>query len=246
MTKSGSLDPGTIPIFPNDSIQAVVGDWWIRDESAEVDLGRLLLAALPHVDQVPKMFTPTGRTAPTIHDSATFQVEPFNIKSYSKHSKLPVAGLPAFPKEVNIVQRAKRRPCIVMGLCGPEIPKKDNPGKPSWQTSPMRLVAPYYGMDEGGERAGWSDAFVARIRACDYSQLFWDILPLAGASASILRIDQLQPIGRHHNSLEVTPWRLSRDAMELMNEWLDWVRFDYIEKDSFLEAAINEVRSMTS
>jgi hypothetical protein len=231
--------------FPNDCIQSIAGgEWWIKDDSSSLCLGRLVKAAIPHIDQIPKMFTPRGRKAPTIHDAATFQVEPFNIKNYGKHSKLPVAGLPAYPREVNIVQRAKRRPSVILGLGGPTIPKKDNPGKPSWQTSPTLLVAPYYGVDEGTERSGWAEAFVDRIRSCESSQMFWDILPLSGADSSILRLDQLQAIGRHHNSLEVTQWRLSETAMELMNEWLDWVRFDGIAEDSLLETAVGELNSI--
>jgi hypothetical protein len=63
-------------------------------------------------------------------------------------------------------------------------------GKPKWQTAPPVLVAPYYGVDEGGKRAGFKSEFVSRIRRCDYPQFMWDKLPIRGNTIeSILRLD---------------------------------------------------------
>lgn len=246
MTKSGSRAAASIPTFPDDSLQAVNGSWWEPDESSTHCVGRLVLAAIPHVDQVPKMITPTGRRRPDIHDSATFRVEEFNISNYTRHCRLPVAGMPAYRHEVNIVQRAKRRPCLIVGLCGESIPKPENPGKPGWQTAPTLLVAPYYGVDEGDNRAGWSAAFVQQIRACQYPQYIWDKAPYGSTKESILRMDHIQAIGRHHNSLEILPWRLSCDAVHVLNDWMHWLRHNTVKEDSVLEVILESLGEVNS
>lgn len=73
-----------------------------------------------------------------------------------------------------------------------------------------------------------------RIRRCEYPQYFWDRLPLAGAAESILRLDHIQPIARHHNAYEWTQYRLSDDALSVFDEWLVWLFRDELPADGVL------------
>jgi hypothetical protein len=222
-------------MYPDDSIQAYVEKWWLIDKSKDIKRGRLIKAFVPHVDQTPLTLIPTGRTDPTDHHKANYTIEPLRIDKPSRTYKLPVAALPEFEGEVRTVYRAKKRPVLIISAGGPDIPKELTRGKPGWQTAPTILVAPYYGADKGGKRAGFREEFIERIRRCEYPHYIWDILPLPGnAGESILRLDHIQPIGRHYLSYEWTEHCLSNEAMIIVNEWLHWLLEYDLPTDSTL------------
>ena len=76
---------------------------------------------------------------------------------------------------------------------------------------------------------------VTRIRRCEYPQFVWDRLPLAGETeASLLRLDHIQPLGRHHESYEWTEHCLSEEAMFIMDEWLHWLLEEDLPEESVL------------
>lgn len=119
--------------------------------------------------------------------------------------------------------RAKKRPALVLGLAE-EVPAALRGGSSAnWMTAPTLLIAPYYGMEGGEKRAGWKPPLVDRIRRCEFPQYVWDKLPVDGAEFSILRLDHLQPVGRHHDSYESTPFCLSQEALGIVDEWLQWM-----------------------
>ncbi|WP_206675604.1 hypothetical protein [Solimonas terrae] len=93
---------------------------------------------------------------------------------------------------------------------------------PNHASAPTMLVAPYYGAEKTARRAGYNQAFVDRIRHCEYPQYLWDKLPLDGSDESILRLDHMQPIGCHYNSHRVCEFRLSDEALEIVDTMLDW------------------------
>jgi len=112
---------------------------------------------------------------------------------------------------------------VILSEGGDEVPRQLVRGKPAWQTAPTILVAPYYGADEDSTSSGFNPAFVERIKSGEYPQFMWDMLPLTGKDESILRMDHIQPIGRHHDSIELTDYRLSEDAIDIIDEWLTWI-----------------------
>ena len=116
---------------------------------------------------------------------------------------LPVAALSTPESEVRAVYRAKKRPAVIVAEEGVSLPGEFTLGKPAWQTAPTLLVAPYYGTEEGDKREGFNPAFLDRVLKCEYSRFMLDWLPIEGSpGGSLLRIDPIQPIGSHHNSLE--------------------------------------------
>lgn len=222
-------------MYPDDSIQYIVGNWWIEEKSSELKRGRLIKAFLPHVDQVPYQLTVTGRSDPTDHTRANYRLDPLRMNQPNKRPGLPVAALPAFENEVRAVYRAKKRPALIISEGGDEIERILTRGKPKWQTSPVVLVAPCYGVHEGRTRAGFNPEFVTRVRHCEYPQFMWDKLPIGGTTTeSIIRLDHIQPIGRHHDSIELTNHRLTDEAIEILDEWLIWLLRGDFEKDSLL------------
>lgn len=244
--KYGNPERGLTLSYPEESVQYLVGadSWWVKDDKPFLCRGRLIRACVPHVDQIPTKMTVIGRTDDaTCHDKAHVHFSPHRIKDHLPPADLPVAALPTYPNEVRLVYRAKRRPLIVIGESGPEVDRELNQGKPKHQTAPTLLAAPFYGCDEGtGERSGYMPAFVERVRQCEYPQFFWDKLPLPGADESLLRFDHIQPVGNHHDTFEMTEYRLGDDAMAILDEWLRWLVYRDLEDDGILRMVICELQ----
>lgn len=233
----GGRKPGTIPIYPEDSIQSAIlpSAWWVTDEIRDFKPGVLIRAFIPHIQQTPYVIIPEGREFPTAHKTFKARIEPLDIKNPHKFSNLPVACLPVYPNEVRAVYRAKKRPAMIIAESGPIVESELTAGKPKWQTAPTLLVAPFYGSKEGGERAGFKPEFLDRVRKGEYPQYMLDWLPLENDhSASVLRFDHIQPVGFHHQSLEHTGWRLSGDALLCLKEWFLWFLDGDMDEDSLL------------
>ena len=167
-------------------------------------------------------------------------MEPLRIQQPPPTPDLPVAGLPSFPGEVHAVYRAKRRPAIVLGRGGEDVPPALRTGAAHYQTQRTLLVAPFYGADRDGKRGGWRPDFVARIQKCEYPQYVWDHLPIGSVKESILRLDHLQPLGDHGQVYQLTDFSLSLDALEVLDEWLGWLITGNLPGESLL-AEIRQV-----
>ena len=216
-------------MYPDDCIQSVIAtpqEWWVDTNDHALCRGALIYAFVPHVDQTPYTFEPVGRIEPTRHDSAVVRVAPLKVGQPLKKMDLPVAAMPLREGEVWVASRAKVRPCLVLGSTdNPKVAKALVRGMPNTSTAPTILVAPYYGVDKDGTRAGYNPEFVERVKHCEYPQFVWDQLPIKGPSESILRLDQLQPIGAHYHSHKLSEFKLSADALAVMDELIQWLVF---------------------
>ncbi len=205
-------------------LQDIVDPWWVECGEFPVQRGQLIHAFVPHVGLIPYILDAEGRCEPTQHDRALVRVRPFSVKGRRDRPQLPVAALPQYPGEVWTAYRAKVRPCLVVSIGGDDIPRELRPqSSPRWQTEPTIVVAPYYGTARTADRSGWPEAFLTRMRNCQYRQFLLDILPTASGAESVLRLDHLQPVGKHHDSYSPTKYRLSDEALELVDEWLEWL-----------------------
>jgi hypothetical protein len=68
----------------------------------------------------------------------------------------------------------------------------------------------------------------------------WDQLPLSGRNESILRLDHLQPVGRHGESYELTDFELHEEALGLVDEYLLWFLMGGLPEDGI----VNEIRKV--
>lgn len=180
------------------------------------------------------VLVPEGRTDPLAHGRADYRVEPFSVKKPYPPPKIPIAGLPAEKGERRFVYRGKVRPALVIGTGGSDVPKTLVAGSARWITSKTIFVAPYFGADRDGTRGGWPPAFVDRIRRAEYPQYVWDSLPLNDVKESVLRLDQLQAIGRSSVAIDVLKFRLSEPALTIIDEWLTWLIQGGLPADGFL------------
>lgn len=243
---SGNQKQGSTPKYPDDSIQCGVEPdlWWIDDGKREFQVGRLVWAFLPHVDNDPYAIEAV-RARSTEHREAVVRFHPLDVKAAVKYDHFPVAPLPQYPGEIKCVYRCKKRPAIIVHAGGPEIPNELRKNKPRRQTDPCILVAPFYGANEGGQRAGFSPAFVERVRRCEYKQFWWDILPETGwKTDSIMRLDQVQPVGRNHSIVEVTNHCISEIGLIIMEQFLEWFCYDRLAEDSELGYFKKEVSQL--
>ncbi|HYU31921.1 MAG TPA: hypothetical protein VEW48_07140 [Thermoanaerobaculia bacterium] len=71
-------------------------------------------------------------------------------------------------------------------------------------------------------------------RRCEYPQYIWDSLPVPGRKESILRLDHLQPVGKHAQAYELTEYALHADAVSLVDEYLTWLLHGALPADGLL------------
>ncbi len=241
---SGNQRGVLILMYPDDCIQNFLPPWWEEDTSDEVSRGRLVWAFLPHVDQIPLELEATGRTEATSHDRATYRVKQLRVDGTRRDPPLPVAALPNIPGERRGVYRVKKRPALIISNNCPEVPRELRQGQTRSQTSPTVLVAPYYGADMDGRRSGYNEEFLKRVRLCEYPQFMWDMLPLRGSNESLLRLDHIQPVGEHYYTIEATNYRLSDDAVYILDEWISWLITGNIEDSSSINLYREEILSL--
>jgi len=224
-----------IPKYPDDSVQAYVSPWWEKADDRELTRGRLIWAFLPLVDHQQYVLVATGRQDPTEHGGAHYRVEALDVRNPPRGAEdLPVAALPNHPRSVRALYLAKRRPALVIATPGPGVERRFRRGFPSYQTAKTMLVAPYYGADQDGTRAGWPPALVQRIRWGEYPNYICERLPLRGSEESILRLDQVQPLGTDPTVFDLTDYRLTQDALKIVDDWLTWHIHGGIPEESFL------------
>lgn len=222
-------------VYRTDSVQNIVTSWWEESSGNELKKGSLIYAFVPHVDQVPITLTPKGRKEAEQHDKAIVYITPLRIKDHRPKENLPVAALSLNEGELWTAYRAKKRPCLVLGTEQPKVDDKLRRDMPRKLTSPTILVAPYYGVDKDGKRAGYNPQLVERIRHAEYPQFLLDQLPIGGPKESILRFDHIQPIGLHYYAYEHSGYSLSDEAVELiLDDWLQWLFYGGLPSDSFL------------
>lgn len=232
-------------MFPDVCVQSILkpNKWWVEDKSYKLSRGALVLAFVPHVDQVPMTFEPVGRSKATEHDSAIVKVAPLKVDQPLKPTDLPVAAMTVKDGEVWAAYRAKRRPCLVLGCESPKVDPAVVRGTPNNSTAPTCLVAPYYGAKRTTDRAGYPEAFVERVRQCEYPQFLWDHLPHVSGEESLLRLDHLQPIGTHHHAFKPLGYKLSADALALVDEILDWLFLGGVDPDGLIAYYRKEIES---
>lgn len=221
--------------YPQDAIQRLYssGDspWWIRKPKSaveEVERWDLLVSLVPYLGDVPQraLFT---RAEPTEHTKLEGNVAPFHIDRHKpvQDDDLPAAAFP----DGAFIYPGKVRPVVVVGHVHGG-PNRATRGSANSVTKPALSVAPYYGADQAGSRAGFPLEFISRIRHAQYAQFFWDHLPSGlphvGRSecSSVLRMDQIFPIYRNRDkdvaAWSPSGWTLSEQARSVLEEWLFW------------------------
>jgi hypothetical protein len=223
-------------MYPDDCIQSVVGgDWWLKNEDRTLCRGALIVAFSPHVDQVPYSFEPVGRKEADRHSDAVVKVSPLKVDQPLQQADLPVAAMTLHHGEVWAAYRAKKRPCIVVGMPGARVDKLLVRGTANSATAPTMLVVPSYGVQRNTNRAGYPPEFVERVRHLEYAQFLWDKLPESDDTPeSIIRLDHLQPVGTHYSSFKITGWKLGNAGLNVIDDLLSLLMQGGVPADSLV------------
>ena len=241
------LSVAMTPTFPEASVHNLTGDWWEPAAGGEMIPGRLLRTLVPYPDMKPYRLVPEGRgDEARQHQRANYRMEEFRIGDPPKNvSALPVAGLPLRDGETHLVRRGKIRPVVVVASPGDTIEPRFTRHSASWQHRRALLVAPYYGVQADGTRAGWNPEFVSRIQRAEYSQYVWDRLPEGGLpEGSILRLDHVFPIGDDPANWTPLGYWLRDDIRAILDEWLSWHISGVLVPDGVLEWARDELAKL--
>ena len=213
--------------YPDDCIQSLTSSWWEEDTSKVIARGSVVWTYVQFFSEVPLELA-SKRVDSDRHDTAILTARPLYASGRrSNHEDLPVAALPRLAgADCYIVNRAKRRPCLVLGgINRREVERRLTSGMINSATHEFLMVAPYFSVGQEG-KSGYNPAFVERIKHAEYSRFFWELLPGDWGHESILRFDLMQPVGFHHQAFEHTGFRLSDEALRLTDEWLGWVLYD--------------------
>ncbi len=221
--------------YPDDSIQSIV-DWWEEQDKRVITRGSLLMALVPyHYGSPARLEAERLPNSPGDHERVRFALKPFTISTPPPAQKLPVACLPTFEDVSWRLGAVKPRPVVVFAQTQIRVDEALRRGQPAYQHTDCFLVAPYYGADQNGLRAGFRPELIEKVRRCSYPHLLWDSLPLRGKTRnSILRLDQIQPIVDHHHHRTHTGYRLTQDAMDVLDEFLRWHITGEVSDDSII------------
>lgn len=213
--------------YPENCIQFLEPDWWVKDESNTLCRGALVETYVQFYSSIPLELV-SERSEATQHDRAEVKARPLHVGGRrATASAVPVAGLPGLAgAHCYLVNRAKKRPCLVLGAIEQEaVNPRLTRNMSKWKSHLFFLVAPFFGVEQVG-RDGYNPEFVDRIMQADYRAFFWDKLPGSGDFGSILRLDQIQPVGFEHQSFRHFGCKLSDNAQCIMDEWLDWLLYN--------------------
>ncbi len=202
--------------YPDDCIQSLIGadGWWEKNDTHQVVRGTLISCFVPHPDRVPYTFEVMGRTEPTEHARADVRVRPLHADHVARKAELPVAAMPLHQGEVWAAYRAKVRPCLVLSSdAGAGLGAKQQ------AVGSTMLVAPFYALN--AKATSGASEFLERVRHCEYPGLMWDLLPTA-AEQAILRLDLLQPMGCSPGVYTSSEYKLSPQALPIVDAFLDW------------------------
>jgi len=225
-------------MYPDDCVQTYITPWWVEDKTDTIVRGQLIWTWVPYPEMKPYRLIPEGRGEdPRQHGRAQFRIETFRMGDPPAGiGTLPVAALPIRSGETYLVQRGKRRPAVVISTGGLPVPRELRPGKEHWQSARSLIVAPYYGAEPGGTRGGWPEPFVERIRRAEYPQYVWEVLPISASAPtiSILRLDHLFAVGADPANWKIEPFVLSKDALNVVDQWVGWLLTEQLPADSAL------------
>lgn len=233
--------------YHEDSLQNFCGDWWINTTVPHITRGSLIKAFAHHTDQHPMILTLTGRSSPTDHNNISYQIEPLQYSKPYEYPKLPVAAVPARRGERQLVLRAKIRSLIVINtpiINGPTY--KDFKGGAPWQYKRAFIGVPGYGVDLSNTRTGWNQEFSTRIRHCEYPEYLWCMTPSERDTSETLiyRFDQMQPIGFDQKAYKILPYQLSKEALQIFDEQLEWFLWGQLDPNGILYEFRRDIKNI--
>jgi hypothetical protein len=219
-------------------------EYYTRIDPKLFKSGQICWIITPQIDTIPRILA-VKRDDPEEHGEFKFKlknVDPDNDFRAHRERTLPLKYLRLESTEELLVQKAKKRPAIIISSdldIYPEITKiLKQDGKRHLQEDSLFLL-PCYGTETIEDRRGFPQEMVTRICCLLYRQFFY--LPQCSPlkEDSIVRLDRIQVvIDRHRAAIEPTDLCLSEELMSILSS-LFMFCITGIEENDFAE-----IRSM--
>lgn len=156
------------------------------------EIGHLWFTPVPFVEEVPKIFQAL-RADPQEHQISDFEIVEINSNHFTNRTRLPIKKLNLELTEELIINKAKKRPVIV--LAKSKVGDVDTIKDPTHKRLAKQLernrflVAPLYSVSKMTTPSTFGPELVKRIGEMRYQHLF--LLPEmeAGKGDSIIRLD---------------------------------------------------------
>jgi len=196
-------------------------DYYTRIDPKEFRRGQICWIVSPAIDEIPRILE-VERSHAEEHDEFKFElknVDPDNNFRGSKKRTLPIKYLSLESTEELLVQKAKKRPAIIIsgGLdIYPEMSTLLRQRAQKHLQEDSLFLVPCYSVETRDNRRGFPTEMAARIRCMLYRQFF----PLPACppltNVSIARMDRTQVvIGRHRAAINPTDLCLSDDVFHI-------------------------------
>jgi len=182
-------------------------------------VGQFCWVPVTHLDPIPRMLD-VERFDPHEHYATKFSIRNMTDGDFKKKTRLPIKALSLRETEELVIQRAKRRPAII--ISGETTIFEDvktllqQMGRKHLQQDNL-IVAPLYSVESGDHEGGFPPVMVARIRALMYKQFFFcprENSPLV--TDSIMRLDRLHAVVPNYPAYVPEPYCLSSEALGVL------------------------------
>jgi hypothetical protein len=191
-------------------------------------LGQLCGVPSPHLNLIPQILE-IQRADPKEHHISQFRIRNVQETDFQRRDELPLYKLNLRLHEELIIQKAKRRPAIVLITSNTLFQDVRNilrsQGKRHLQEDSI-LVLPIYSTEKPEHPGGFPPIMTTRIKALQYNQFFYcPRTPGKDLIEGVARIDRLQIVfPGHRASFSPLPLKLSEDVLailvEMVREWL--------------------------
>jgi len=184
--------------------------------------GQICWIVSPYIYEIPQILD-VERNRPEEHEEIKFilkNVDPDNDFKPSAKRTLPIKYLNLESKEELLVQKAKKRPAIIISSGLDIYPDITNllrqKGKKHLQEDSLFLI-PCYGVETHEDRRGFPTEMVSRIRCLLYRQFFYLPKHSTIINESIARLDRIQVIvGKHRAAIEPTTLCLTKEIYSIL------------------------------
>lgn len=197
-------------------------EYYTRVDPKEFKLGQICWIATPAIDPIPRILD-VERNQPEEHDEVKFElknVDPDHSFRGARNRILPIKYLNLESNEELLVQKAKRRPAIIISGAldtYPEITALLRQRSQKHLQEDSFFLIPCYSVQTRDSRRGFPPAMVAKIRCMLYRQFFPLRVCPPLANDSIARMDRIQVVtGKHRAAIDPTDLCLSDSLFQVL------------------------------
>ena len=201
-----------LQLFPAD-------EFYDKKSLRPFEVGQFCWIPVPHLDPIPRILAVERNTA-TEHETVKCHIRDANQSTDFQSSErvLPLKYLKLRSNEEMLVQRAKKRPGIILSTgmdIFPDIARLLRQSGKKHLQEDSHFVVPCYGIQEGAYGSGFPPAMLPRIQCLLYKQFFY--LPSgSGLKEGIARFDRIQVvIGDHPAAITPMEFGLSPKVYSL-------------------------------